>query len=121
MSDPECVRCALGDNCEKRTKIKSEEVEKPSEPEGSGEIEDAKVITPLEYLFQSLEGRFDHEVEERDRAVLHKFTKDGKTVIAVAIGAYGKIKIVSIPKDKKMIFGSLKSIGEVESVLVEML
>lgn len=121
VSDPECVRCAVADNCEKRTKAKVEEVDNSSEGEGDGELEAQKVVTPLEYLLQSLDGKFDHAVEEKDKAVIHKFRKDGKVEIAVIIGAYGKIKIMSIPKNKQKIFGSLESIDEVETVLVEML
>jgi len=120
VSDPECIRCALSDNCEKRTKAKIEEAEKPSEPENN-ELEVPKPVTPLEYLLQSLDGKYNQEIETKDNAVLHKFKKDGKTVIAIAIGAMGKIKVVSIVKGKSRIFGSLNSIEEVESVLTEML
>lgn len=121
VSDPECSRCAIADNCEKRTKAKAEEADRPQEPEDNGEGEEQKPLPPLEYMLQSLGGKFDQETEERDRAILHKFKRDGKTVIAVAIGAYGKIKIVSIPKNKQKVFGNLASTEEVESVLAEML
>lgn len=121
VSDPECVRCAVADSCEKRTKIKVED-DKPSEPETSvdGENEEI-VVSPLDYMFKSLEGKFDHEKEERDKAILHKFSKDGKLVVAVAVGTYGKIKIVSIEKNTQKVFGNLNSIEEVETVLAEML
>ena len=88
---------------------------------GNGEVEEEKIVTSLDYLLQSLGGKFDHEVEERDKAVLHKFRKDGKMVIAVAIGTGGKIKIVSIVKNTQKVFGSLSSVEEVETVLSEML
>lgn len=124
VSDAECGHCAVADSCEKRTKARVEEVERPvkaQDSDGNGDAEEEKVVTPLDYLLQSLGGKFDHEVEERDKAALHKFRQDGKMVIAVAIGTGGKIKIVSIIKNKQKVFGSLSSVEEVEEVLAEML
>lgn len=122
VSDPECTRCAVADNCEKRTKARSEEANRPQEAEGNGEGEhEEAVVTPIDYMIQSLVGKFDHETEARDKAVLHKFKKDGQLVIAVAVGDYGKVKIVSVVKNIQRVFGKLSSIDEVESVLAEML
>jgi hypothetical protein len=121
VSDPECIRCAVSDACEKRTKAKSEESERSTDVEPSEEAVEQSSISPLDYLIQSLSGKFEHETGEKDRAVIHKFRLDGKVVIAIVIGAFGKIKIMSIPKNKQKIFGSLQSIDEAESVLAEML
>ena len=120
VSDPECIRCALADNCEKRTKARIEEDDKPVEPENN-EIEAQKEISPLDYLLKSLDGKFDQEIEEKEKAVIHKFKKEGKTIIAVAIGAYGKIKIISMVNNRSKIFGRLENTEEVETVLAEML
>jgi len=124
VSDAECSRCAVSDSCEKRTKTRTAESdipEKTQETEGDTEVEAAKEVAPLDYLLQSLGGKFDHEIEERDKAVLHKFRKEGKTVIAVAIGVGGRIKILSVVKNTQKVFGSLSSVAEVEEVLAEML
>jgi hypothetical protein len=121
VADPECTRCAVADSCEKRTKTKAAD-SKPSEAEGIGdEIHEEEAVSPVDYLLRSLDGKFDHGTEERDKAILHKFTKDGKLVIAIAVGAYGKVKIVSVVKNIQKVFGQLSSIEEVEEVLAEML
>jgi len=106
--------------CEKRTKMKVSETKEESE-EISSEIKEQPEISPLDYLIQSLSGKFDHETEEKDKAVIHKFRQDGKIVFAIIVGAYGKLKIMSILKNQQKIFGSLQSIEEVESILSEML
>ena len=120
LSCDECLRCAVASNCEMRTKEKTTEVENPPELD-TGEIIEHKVVTPLEYMLKSLGGKFDQVSEEKGKAIIHKFKNDGKTVIAVAIGEQGKIKIVSISKNISKIFGCLESYEEVESVLAEML
>ena len=120
LSDSECLRCTLSDMCEKRTKMKVSETKEESE-EISSEIKEQPEISPLDYLIQSLSGKFDHETEEKDKAVIHKFRQDGKIVFAIIVGAYGKLKIMSILKNQQKIFGSLQSIEEVESILSEML
>lgn len=119
VSDPECVRCAIADNCEKRTKSRVDDEKAPDDE--SIECEPQKQITPLDYMLQILTGKFEHETDEKDKAVIHKFRQNGRTVLAVIIGAYGKIKIMSLTKNKEKIFGKLGSIEEVELVLAEML
>lgn len=119
VSDPECGKCAKAEACEKRTKVRSEESDQ--EPEGSGGVEEASPVVPLDYLIQSLGGRYDKETEEKEKAVLHKFRDNGKTVIAVAVGITGKVKIVSVARNKSTVFERLQSIEEVETVLREML
>lgn len=119
VSDAECIRCAIADNCEKRTKSKVDD--EKSTDDDSIECEPQKKITPLDYMLQILSGKFEHETDEKDKAVIHKFRQDGRTVLAIIIGAYGKIKIMSLTKKKEKIFGRLESIEEAESVLAEML
>jgi hypothetical protein len=127
VSELECVKCALSESCEKRTKAKVEEVDRSkdsdvdTEADGNVESEEVPVLSPLNYLIQSLAGKFDQETDEKENAILHKFRNNGRTVIAVAIGAYGKIKIVSVVKNTSKVFDKLESIDEVESVLKEML
>jgi hypothetical protein len=120
VSDAECIRCAVADSCEKRTKRKIDEENNPLEDDDVA-AETPSPITPLEYLIQSLSGKLDHDKEERDQAILHRFRKDGKLIIAVAIGTSGRIKVVSLVKNTQKIFGSLGSIDEVETLIGEMI
>jgi len=119
VSDPDCGKCAKAEACEERTKTRSEESDQ--EPEGSGGVEDVSPVSPLDYLIQSLGGRYDQDTEEKERAVLHKFRENGKTVIAVAVGTTGKVKIVSVVRNKSTVFERMQSVEEVEAVLREML
>jgi len=125
VSELECVKCSLSDSCEKRTKSRAEEVCKSKdedvEADGDAESEDISKVSPLDYLIQSLAGKFDQETDEKESATLHKFRKNGRTAIAVVIGAHGKIKIVSVVKDTSKVFDRLESIEEVELTLKEML
>ena len=118
VSDTECIRCAVADSCEKRTKQRVDEDSRPDDDDVAAET---PFITPLEYLIQSLSGKLDHDKEEREQAILHRFRKDGKLIIAVAIGTSGRIKVVSLVKKIQKIFGSLSSIDEVEILMREML
>jgi hypothetical protein len=122
VSDPDCAKCAYksAEACEKRTKARVEEVDNSKEVDESGEVEEIVPVSPLDYLLQSLEGKFEKTTEEKERAILHKFCQNGKFVIAVVIGIMGKIKVVSILKNKARVFEKLDSIEEVESVLMEM-
>jgi hypothetical protein len=119
VSDPDCGKCAKAEACEKKTKVRFEEADQ--EPEGSGGVEEVSPVAPLEYLIQSLGGRYDQEKEEKERAVLYKFKDNGKTVIAVAIGVTGKVKIVSVIRNKSTVLEGVQSVEDVESVLREML
>lgn len=125
VSELECVKCSLSDSCEKRTKAKAEEVDRSKDEDADADVdtvsEEVSKVSPLDYLIQSLAGKFDQETEEKESATLHKFRENGRTVIAVAIGAYGRIKIVSVVKNTSKVFGKLESIEEVESTLKEML
>ena len=118
VSDPECAKCALSDNCEKRTKNKAEDngqVEEEIQESGSPDS-----ITPIDYLLRSLSGKFDAAVEEKEKAVLHKFSENGKLVAAIAIGSLGKIKVVSLKKNFQKVYGGISSIEEAEEILSEM-
>lgn len=122
VSDPECSKCAIRDNCEKRTKTVAENQEVDL-VEDKSEADTLKPIDPLQYLFQRLEGKFDRDpVEDKGKAVIHKFRIDGKTIVAVIIGkTSGKIKIMNIPEKKERVFGSLGDAEEVEQILKEIL
>ena len=120
VSDPECSKCALSDKCEKKTKLKIEESDKDGEENVVTETRN-NVSAPMDYLLKSLSGQFDYERSEKDKAILHKFSQNGKLIIAVVIGAYGKIKIISVRKNTQKIFGNIESIEEAEGILAEML
>ena len=120
VSDAECIRCAVAENCEKRTKVKGEEERHTIDNiENTGDA--IKPLAPLEYMLQWLDGKFDHEIEDKNGAIIHKFKDNGDVVIAIVVGAYGKIKVISIKKNIQKMFGCLESIEEVEKVLAEML
>lgn len=121
VSDQECIRCAVSDGCEKRTKaILSDSVKKPEECNVSGESEHVE-IKPVDYLVERLKGSFDHDKDEQEKAVIHKFSVEGKIHLAIVIGVLGKIKIISVLKKKEKIFGSIQSVQEAEEILKEML
>jgi hypothetical protein len=121
VSDPECTRCFVSDNCEKRTKDKVEAekgcVDQSEEP-SEGEV--GQCLSPLDYLLQRIGGKLDREDENKGEAVMHKFRdKSGLVTAAVVVGAQGRIKIVS--KKMNRIYGSISSVEEAESILAEML
>jgi NMD protein affecting ribosome stability and mRNA decay len=76
-------------------------------------------MTPLDYLLQCLEGKFDKETVQKEGVVRHTFKRNGKTIIIVLIANTGKMKIVSV-KGEKM-FDWLKSIEEAEQAMRELL
>jgi hypothetical protein len=125
VSDPECVKCALSDGCEKRTKAKVSEVDHAKEVEVDSGPEDVKTVLPLDYLLQSLGGKFDQETEEKEkeRAIIHKFhdVKTKKVMIAVIVGFSGRVKIVSVPRNISKVLEGIDSIEQVELVLAEIL
>lgn len=120
VSDAECAKCALSDKCEKRTKTKVDEQEKCLDAVDTNDSAE-QAVTPLDYLLKSLSGRFDYEIDEKEKAVLHKYSQGGKLVIAVVVGSFGKIKIVSVSKNTQKIYGAISSVDEAEEILKEML
>ena len=124
MSDPECIRCAVSDNCEKRTKTHVEEHQDVSEKALQAKEKKYKEVKPLDYLLERLKGKFEYSFEDKDGVLLHKYWKDEaqtNLVILVAIGKRGRIKVVSIPKDKQRLCGSISDIEDAENILKEML
>jgi hypothetical protein len=119
VSDPDCVRCALSDNCEKHTKSHVGEEKNGELDDMTEDVAEVKPITPLDYLLKCLEGKFDKIVEDHEKATMYKFAKGGNTVIAVVVGKNGRIKIIS-KKDTKM-YGQFTNVSDVEDVLKEML
>lgn len=116
ISDPECIRCAVSDNCEKRTKTKVEE--KPSlKNKDVGHTE----VDPVNYLLSCLKGKFDYLIEERGKSVLHKYLLNDKVIVAVVIGSSGKIKIINILKQTSKICGSIPTIEDAEKLLKELI
>ena len=117
VSNTECSRCFLADNCEKRTKAKVEEKEVEDSAD-NGEAAEEAPITSLDYLLQRLEGKFDKEVADKGGgAKIHTFKKDGVSQVAVVTGMQGRIKVVAPGYSK--VFGSLGSIEDVEAILAE--
>ena len=123
VSDSECRKCAVNDECEKRTKSRIEdrakEVQDSETEDNSEEINNE--LAPLEYIIQSLSGKYDQEFEETEKKVkLYKFGKDGKHVINLGISESGN-KIVIAITGKKKVFDSPTSIEEAEEIMTEML
>jgi len=124
VSDSECRKCAVKDECEKRTKSMVEDKAKEkevqdSEVEENGEV-DSK-FAPLDYILQSLSGKYDQEFEETDNKIkLYKFFKDGKKVVSLGISESGQKIVVAVIGNKK-VFDSPTTIEEAEALMSEML
>ena len=122
VSDPECRKCAVKDECEKRTKSRVEDKTKESqdsEVEENGEVD--PTLAPLDYILQSLSGKYDQEFEETDKKIkLYKFFKDGKKVVSLGISESGQKIVVAVIGNKK-VFDSPTTIEEAEALMTEML
>ena len=124
VSDPECCRCAVSDACEKRTKNRFENDKKVPEGEGEGDAsgEMDSELSPLEYLLQSLDGKFIRTTEVKNNNVkVHSMRKENeeKPTVLVAVSETNRIMIAA--NGKKKIVEKLESIEAVETLLQEML
>ena len=119
VSEPECIRCFITDNCEKRTKAKSEDVKETVEQIDEDGKDESSNLTPLDNLIQRLEGQLDHESEDKNGAIIHKFRKNGIMIAAVVVGGQGRVKVLS--EKLKRVYGVIGSVEEAEEILAEML
>jgi len=121
ISNSECIKCAVSDGCEKRTKNKAVEIPEKFGEEVDRENVKGEDISPLIYLIQSLDGKFDKEEEKKGGARVYKFRSQGKLKTAVIIGESGKIKVVSFNKRFEKVFDYLEGIEQVENILKEII
>ena len=123
MSDSSCTKCLVSKYCEEKVKRSkpNQEESKIQEPEVALTEDDKKLpeISPLEYLFELLSGRFESITKENDKAVAHYFAKDGINVFTVIVSKLnGKLKLQSQTSNK--ILDTLQSIEEAEEIVKEM-
>ncbi len=122
LSNAFCQKCVISQPyCEEATKRRGD-VPVPELPVDTPQesIREMPTITPLEYLLESLRGRFEEKVRRSAKALAHFFAKDdGTSVIVVMVSHSGAIKIQS-KKGKRVVKG-LESVAQVESILKELL
>ena len=118
VSDSECNKCAVRDECEKRVKSRVDDKSQEAEGDDPGEV--VSSLSPLDYILQSLSGKYDQEFEETDKRVkVYRYSKDGKEEIILGIAESGKIMVAVLGKRK--VFERPNTIEESETILKEML
>lgn len=120
ISDPACNKCLICKECEIKIKRKSSTHEEIlTESVVLKEDEDLPEISPLEYLIDSLKGRFDYNTKSNEKAIAHYFTKDELPILNIIVSKEsGKIKLESSVFTTKIIDG-FNSIEEVEGIIKE--
>ena len=118
VSHSECCKCAVRDECEKRTKSRSDD--KVQEVEEADQGESAEVIDPLDYIIQSLSGRYEMEFDETEKKIkVYKFSKAGQGVSTIGVAESGKIMVAV--RGAKKIMSKPNTIEEAEEILKEIL
>ena len=118
VSHSECCKCAVRDECEKRTKSRADDKTQEMEGEDHGEYEE--VIDPLDYILQSLSGRYEMEFDETEKKIkVYKFSKDGQGIATIGVAESGKIMVAV--RGAKKILEKPKTIEEAEEILKEVL
>lgn len=122
MSDPLCTKCLVTKYCEEKNKRGGSPQDSKIETDMITAEENDKLpdISPLEYMFELLESKFDATTAENDKAVAHYFTKDDKKVFAVIVSKQnGKLKLNSQTGSK--VLDKLQSIEQAEEIVKEMI
>jgi hypothetical protein len=115
-------KCLVAKQCEEivKKKIAVQEDSKVDDVVLTKEEKKLPEISPMEYMFDLLKGRYDYSTKENDKAVAHYFKKDDKTVFTIIVSkTNGKLKLQSVSDGK--VLNGINSIEEVEEILKEML
>jgi len=121
VSDQACSKCVIMAQCSDATKKRQSGAAAigPTQPAQSSEtVADLPDSDPLEYMLKRLEGQYDKTTKKKDGNVAHYFSTDGKTVILVAVGETGIIKVKSTKGGGVV---ELDSVDKVEKVLNRLL
>ena len=115
VSDQACSKCVIMAQCSDATKKRQsgEAAVGPTEPSPGKEVVDIPDSDPLEYLLSRLEGQYDKTIKKKDGNVAYYFSRDGKTVIQVAVGATGIIKVKSSKGGGVVELGSVEKVEKV--------
>jgi hypothetical protein len=98
VSDQACSKCVIMAQCSDATKKRQSGAAAvgPTEPAPSKEVVgDIPDSDPLEYMLKRIEGKYDRTTKKKNGNTAHYFTKDGKTIVQVVIGASGIVKVRS--------------------------
>ena len=118
VSDRACAKCVIMAPCSDATKKRQsgDAGVGPTRPAPSKDIvDDIPESDPLEYMLELLAGKYDQSTTTKDGiGTAHYFSENGKTVMTVAIGPTGIVKVTSAKGGGVV---GLDSIDKVEKVL----
>jgi len=122
ISEPACTQCLFAWKCEwltKRSKSSSEPSQAPSEVVDAPNSSPDGNENPIEYLLNSLQGRYDREDKESDVAIASYFRKSGIVAALVVCSKVSNRIKVQTAKTKKF-FEGIESTEQAESILEEL-
>jgi len=122
MSAPECRECMVATNCEKASKMRQRKHVPPPvvEMESNTEPTETPTIDPINYLRESLSGKFDCEERKSGKADGWKWTKDGSLKFVVMVSKSSGHVMLRGSKGQKIV-ERLDDVGHVEKLVAELL
>jgi hypothetical protein len=117
-TDASCKGCAITKDCERATGRQKNGTPPPQEPpeqQGQETVEEPEV-NPLDYLLDSLGGKYDRQDRIGDKATGYYFEEDSRTKVLVTVSKEsGRVRVQA--KGYERIFDSIESVEAAEEIL----